>query len=124
MNRRLALAAVVALVLLVAGAAYLLWPAASAINAENAARIKAGMSLAEGEEIMGGLVRDESSGPLLAELDEPFEDARERELQEQNRVDSFARGLWGGPHDPERSHLWVSDRAMVRVDCDDEGCVI
>lgn len=51
----------------VAGIAmYLAWPRPSASNAENAARIRPGMSVAKVQEILGGPARDESTGPLAA----------------------------------------------------------
>jgi hypothetical protein len=46
--------------------AIVMWPDRSAINAENAAKIQAGMDLATVEELLGGPARDESTGPLAA----------------------------------------------------------
>src|SRR5579859_1727961 len=45
-------------------AAYGMWPRESAINAENAAKIRPGQSLWEVEVILGGPERDDSSGPV------------------------------------------------------------
>jgi hypothetical protein len=93
------------------------WPR-TAITMENAARIQPGMALAEVEAILGGPARDESTGPVAAELSQPIDDADEREFQERFRVVVLTRELWGGPLDPEQSRCWVSDRLIVRVDHD------
>jgi hypothetical protein len=103
-------------------ALWLLWPR-SAINRDNFARLHVGMRLAEAERVLGGPERDESTGQLLAELDEVIADAFERALAERSRVDLFYRAQWGGQRDLERSKCWVSDTVMIRVDHDDDDRV-
>ncbi len=60
-RRRLLLFAVVAVALALAGGVWLLWPR-TALMRENAAKIRAGMTLAEVEVILDGPARDETHG--------------------------------------------------------------
>jgi hypothetical protein len=70
-TRRLLLFVVPAAVL-VLGLAWLRWPR-TAITRENASKIAEGMTLAEVEAILGGPVRDDSTGPLASDLSEALE---------------------------------------------------
>jgi hypothetical protein len=45
---------------------WLLWPRSSVINAENAAKIHAGMTRTEVEALLGGPARDDRSGPGIS----------------------------------------------------------
>lgn len=66
-RRRLTLVAVFALLVLVGIGAWLLWPPSTMITRANADSIRAGMTIAEVEEILGGPPRDESTGPVIGE---------------------------------------------------------
>ena len=72
-NRLVVLALPVALVLLAAGA-WLIWPTPSAISLEHAAEIRAGMTVAQVEAILGGPPRDEA--PQSAEMRRIFQSVR------------------------------------------------
>src|SRR4051812_40868610 len=78
---------------------WLLWPR-TAITADNAAKVREGMTLAEVEALLGP-ARDESTGPLAAELTEAIDDPDEREFRERFHVVLRTRELWGGPLDSE-----------------------
>src|SRR4051812_18163811 len=71
-RRWLLLGMVVAAAVLAAGL-WLIQPPRSAINGENAAKIRRGMTLAEVEAILGGPPRADSTCPLLFE-DDPGRD--------------------------------------------------
>jgi hypothetical protein len=97
--------------------AWLLWPT-TAITRENATKITTDMTLAEVEGILGGPARNESTGPVVMEWDDPENQAsvmRQGELL----LESF---LHGGPAGhPTRQ--WQSDYATVVVRFDDAGQV-
>jgi hypothetical protein len=97
--------------------AWLLWPS-TAITHENAARITTDMTLGEVEAILDGPARNESTGPLVMEWDDPENQAaawRQSELL----LESFLRA--GAAGQPIRQ--WQSDYATVIVRFDDAGKV-
>jgi outer membrane protein assembly factor BamE (lipoprotein component of BamABCDE complex) len=65
-RRRLLLFALIAVAVVLAVGVWLLWPR-TAITRENAAKIQAGMTLAEVEAILGGPARDEMTGRVLSD---------------------------------------------------------
>jgi hypothetical protein len=118
--RRLLLFGLPAAVLLGLLAAWWLWPR-TVITADNAAKIRPGMTLAEVEAILGGPARDESTGPLAADLgDETPADARQRRDAEEVALMVFHFSAWwdGTPH------WWQSDCVMVHVSMDRDGKVL
>src|SRR4051812_29388784 len=84
----------------VAAGLWLNQPPRSAINAENAAKIEIGMTLAEVEAVLGGPARDETTGPV------------------NDVIFGGELMLPGGP-----SAEWVSDEYRVWVWLDSEGRV-
>ncbi len=110
---RVLLLGTVAVAAALAVAAWTVWPTATAITADNAARIKQGMTLAEVEAILGGPARDETTGPV--ERIEPPEFAL-----------PDARGIaWRITIADLRPALqrWESDQARVWIHIDAEGRV-
>jgi hypothetical protein len=63
-RRRVLLFGSVAVAVALAVAVWLVWPAATAITADNATRIKEGMTHSEVEAILGGPARDDTAGPV------------------------------------------------------------
>ena len=53
---------------------WMLWPRSSTITRENAGRIQKGMTLAEVEALLGGPARDDSTGPVVRDNDDPRRD--------------------------------------------------
>src|SRR5262245_56466059 len=85
--------------------ASIVWPWSSAITRENEAKIHDGMSWDELKVILGGLPRDESTGPT--ELDP---------------TSALAVRI-GRPPPPSvtRIYEWISDEVMIRVAFDADG---
>ena len=112
-RRRVLLLGSVAVAAVLAVAVWVVWPTATAITADNAARIKEGMTSAEVEAILGGPARDETTGPV--ERIEPPEFAP-----------PDSRGVaWRITIADLRPDLqrWESDQARVWVHYDLEGRV-
>jgi hypothetical protein len=95
-TRRLLLAALPVAVLAAGLVAWLLWPPPSAITRENAEKIRAGMTLAEVEALLGGPARNESGLP-------------------DHYIDVTRRS---------EDKCWASERLIVVVVLDDAGRVI
>jgi hypothetical protein len=89
--------------------AFMVWPTHSMINAENAAKIEAGMDLATVEELLAGPARDESTGPLAA--------AR-CENDKLGRAFLWAERVGCDVTRSEPSE-WVSNTAVIFVDFDE-----
>jgi hypothetical protein len=108
MTRRRPLLLSMLAVVLALAAAWLVWPCA-AITRENVQQVKEGMTLAEVEAILGGPVRDETTGPVV--LDE----------------ECSAPGLQPDYSRPYRGHIgpfqWKSDQVMLLLYFDAEGHV-
>jgi hypothetical protein len=94
---------------------WLLWPS-SAINRENAAKIRDGMSLAEVEAILGGPARDDSTGPVMADL----HDDDGRPLTERELIRTLA-GMW--ENNIPAPKFWRSNQVMIGVHLDPSGRV-
>ena len=95
---------------------YLCWPletccpVQTAINRTNCERIEIGMTLAEVEAILGGPMRDESTGPL-AGIDDvwaPF-------VLGGTDWRNVHKWLTSGPTKIDRSYKWLSDEGMIMV---------
>ncbi len=117
--RRLLLLAVVAVVVAMAGGAWLLWPR-SAITRENAAKIRVGMTLVEVQTILGGPPRDETTGPFVLDPDfvEPAGEDWTGTLQ--GRWIDF---MFVEPPRAPRRVMWHSDQVVIWVRCNAAGCV-
>jgi hypothetical protein len=113
-SRRLLSFALPVVVVLALVTAWLLWPR-TAITVENATKIHRGMTIADVELVLGGPPRDESTGALAAEEDATIEDLDEWHFQATICVDIFRR---------ECMRVWVSDRAIIRVDFDETSRVV
>ncbi len=107
---RLALPAVA---VAVAVGVWLAWPR-TAISLENYARVQKGMTVGELEGLLGGLPRNESTGPLVYD-------------------DGIYQGCcrilphWAHRYEPWRKHPnsyeWISDEAIIYVFLDDDDRV-
>jgi hypothetical protein len=87
----------------------------TAITRENAERIRAGMTIAEVEALLGGPPRDDSTGPVVAEVDP------EHGILEEKRL-TFYTARWT----PERPNVivqWQSDEVNISVAFTAEGRV-
>jgi hypothetical protein len=109
----------IALALLGAGG-WLLWPRA-AITRYNAAKLEAGMTLAEVEAILGGPARVETTGPVEPdiEMDEPQIAFRGQRL-------NIIEWVLEARHFTPMSHPgreWRSDRVSIFVRFDADGHV-
>jgi hypothetical protein len=113
-RRNLLLFAVSVLAATLAVGTCLLWPTTQ-ITRDSAARIREGMALADVETILVGRARDESTGPIMADL--PEEEKNELAVREMswNYADL-------GYNTPEPI-VWTSNRAVIRVDLDFAGRV-
>jgi hypothetical protein len=99
--------------------AWLLWPR-TAITAAGAAKIEVGMTLAEVEAILGGPARDESTGPLEADLGEDTPaDRAERMVAEEEAMVLFYVRSW----EAYGTHEWRSDRAIISMSLNPEEVV-
>jgi hypothetical protein len=116
-RRRLLVFGPLAVAALVVGM-WLLWPR-TAITRENAAKIQAGMTLAEVEAILGGPARDEATGHLTADLERrPEEDEPGWEFRcEIELMFVFRNGAW---FSWDGVHEWSSDRVIIQIACDSE----
>jgi hypothetical protein len=132
-RRRLLLCGLPATAVVVALVLWLLWPR-TAITPENAAKIRAGMTLAEVEAILGGPPRTEATGRLAAAETLPNHDGSPDLAFAERRVWLFQnpgavperRAVWREPEHRlgEWTHQWVSDVVIVRVDFDSNERVI
>ena len=103
---------------------WLLWPR-TAITADNAAKIKNGMTLEQVVAILGGPERDESTGPIEADdpdIDEAVRTGREPPEAAVGRVELLQLDF---PHQGmvEAGRYWKTDRLMVRIELDQDGRV-
>jgi hypothetical protein len=110
-TRLIAMLAVLAVLIAVGFGIWGLWPC-TAINRENAAKIRVGMTLAEVEAILGGPARHESTGPVV--LDEFGQRRHEW------RFVMVHAGLRFGDSPPH----WQSDYVAIMVQLDPERRVI
>jgi hypothetical protein len=131
MTKRKRWAAALAGIVMVGVAAFCLWlySTCTAITEDSAVRIRAGMTLAEVETILGGPARDESTGPLVADLtfvgDDRRNDAREP-IDPIEFCTSVRRELVDGGRGEgslPAAGFWLSNRAMIRVDFGASGRV-
>jgi hypothetical protein len=131
-RRRLLLFGLPATAVVVALVLWLLWPR-TAITPENAAKIRAGMTLAEVQAILGGPPRSEATGRLAAaeppSKGEPpdlaFGERKVWLFQHPGAFPEAAAAINGPEHRlGEWTHEWVSDVVIVRVDFDRDERVI
>ncbi len=115
-RRALLLAAPVALAVL-AVALGLLW-ARTAITRENAAKVKAGMTLAEVEQVLGGPARDETTG-LVAYAEYEAADGGPETVR---RWNALRRRVAAEPGLARMA--WVSDEVWLETLADADGRVV
>lgn len=113
-RRRLLLFAPPTALLLLGIGVWALWPR-TAITRENAAKVQAGMTCAEVEQILGGPARDDSTGPVAPDNQAPDNDT---EFVLRPLVIDLAFGA-GTP----RPREWRSDETVVLVQFDADGHV-
>jgi hypothetical protein len=102
---------------ILAALACLLWPR-SAINRGNFEKIKEGMTLAEVQALLGGPPRDETTGPVMAEIARADTGPWSREALGVLLADDFHyRPTLSG------EGFWASNSLMVRVFFDQKGRV-
>ena len=98
-----------------------LWPR-TYITQVNAGKIRVGMTQAEVETILGGPSRDESTGPLAADMVEDKVDALCLKDLGLDSVWLFrVQGYSMHGAFVTQTKVWISDRAMVRIQQDREG---
>jgi hypothetical protein len=117
-TRRLLLFGLPAALLASAIAAALLWPR-TAITRENAARIQVGMTLAEVESILGGPVRDETTGPCVPDLAKEGPGGTPHDLDSVERWIDFLVATSDATPWPR----WQSNQVMIAVLFDTDGRV-